>query len=177
MSVFPGGLLKCAVTLELLATMLAQKEVLATAQTHEAQEGAGVCPSVGKGACTRLRTAPRARAKQTRSACFELRRKTDETAAFQRACFAMSSACMPLHRRVDDSEHEESAMMVAGEFCEVEKHPLPAGGAAAAKRGRELAIAGDWQSSRLLRAVRILQTANRTCCPSATPVITTTSRY
>ena len=44
MSVFPGGLLKCAVTLELLATMLAQKEVLATAQTHEAQEGAGVCP-------------------------------------------------------------------------------------------------------------------------------------
>ena len=69
------------------------------------------------------------------------RRKTDETAAFQRACFAMSSACMPLHRRVDDSEHEESAMMVAGEFCEVEKHPLPAGGAAAAKRGRELAIA------------------------------------
>ena len=74
------------------------------------------------------------------------RRKTDETAAFQRACFAMSSACMPLHRRVDDSEHEESAMMVAGEFCEVEKHPLPAGGAAAAKRGREFAIAGDWQS-------------------------------
>ena len=71
MSVFPGGLLKCAVTLELLATMLAQKEVLATAQTHEAQEGAGVCPSVGKGACTRLRTAPRARAKQTRSACVE----------------------------------------------------------------------------------------------------------
>ena len=42
-------------------------------------------------------------------------------------------------------------MMVAGEFCEVEKHPLPAGGAAAAKRGRELAIAGDWQSARLLR--------------------------
>ena len=187
MSVFPGGLLKCAVTLELLATMLAQKEVLATAQTHEAQEGAGVCPSVGKGACTRLRTAPRARAKQTRSACFELRRKTDETAAFQRACFAMSSACMPLHRRVDDSEHEESAMMVAGEFCEVEKHPLPAGGAAAAKRGREFAIAGDWQSgggrrrgARLLRVVRILQTANRTCCTSVTsvtPVITTTSRY
>ena len=33
--------MKCAVTLELLATMLAQKEVLATAQTHEAQEGAG----------------------------------------------------------------------------------------------------------------------------------------
>ena len=68
-----------------------------------------------------------------------LRRKTHETAAFQRACFAMPSACMPLHGRVDDSKHEEAAKMVAGEFCEVEKHPLPAGGAA--ERGREFAIA------------------------------------
>jgi hypothetical protein len=149
--VFPGGLLKCAVTLELLARMPAQKEVLATAQTHEAQEGAGGHRRLEKvhvRGCAQHHEPERN--KRVRHPLTQ-RRKTDETAAFQRACFAMSSACMPSHRRVDDSEHEESAKIVAGEFCEVEKHPLPAGGAAAAKRGRELAIAGDWQSSRLLR--------------------------
>ena len=97
------------------------------------------------------------------------RRKTDETAAFQRACFAMSSACMPLHRGVDDSEHEESAMMVAGEFCEVEKHPLPAGGAVESERERENLLlrgvrrraAAAIVAARLCRAVRILQTRRR----------------
>jgi hypothetical protein len=58
---------------------------------------------------------------------------------------------MPLHRLVHDSEHEEAAKMVAGEFCEVEKHQLPDGGAVERERERELTIAGRASRRRALR--------------------------
>jgi len=50
------------------------------------------------------------------------------------------------------SQAPEAAKMVAGEFCEVEKHQLPDGGAVERERERELTIAAGRASRR--RALR-----------------------